>query len=108
MKDAFFRGAIAKECGNHSSLAFTLASQRVTKRDGNGGAHDGRSAEDVLIHADQVHGPALSAGAPGVLAVELGDHGVEVAALGQICGVPPVARRDYIIGAQHNSADGAS
>src|SRR5919108_5415000 len=54
-----------------------------------------------------MHGPALAAGAAGGLAVQLGEHGAQAAALRQVERVPAVGAEDDVLRPQRGAdADG--
>ena len=66
---AFLGRPVAKERDDNAALSFTLHGKRVTQSDRYGGAHHGRGSQDVMIHVDEMHRAALTAGAAGVLSV---------------------------------------
>ena len=58
----------------------------------------------MLIHVNQVHRAALAPITAGDLAVELGDHRLEVAALGEISRMATIRAGDYVV-RSHRVAD---
>ena len=61
------------------------------------------AAHGALGHIGQVHGTALAASAAGCLAVDLGDHGVEITSLCQIVRMGAMPADSEICGSQHRT-----
>ena len=99
-ENAFLGCAVAEE-GDGDLLGLAAAKgQRIAHGERNGRADHGRSADHIVAHVDEMHRAAFAAGNAGRFAVELGHHALEIAALGEIGGVPAIGRRDDIAGLQ--------
>ncbi len=99
-EDPLLRRAVAEEAGNDRLLP--LNTQGIGVADGirNGGADHGRGAHHAGLQADQVHRAALAASAAGRLAVQLRQHRLQPAALGQVESMTAIGAEDHIVGPQ--------
>src|SRR2546421_2213909 len=93
-EDALLRRPVAEEAHDHGVRAAELQGVGVPGGVGDGRADHGGRAQHAGLGVDQVHRPALTAGAAGRAAVQFGDHRVEVAALGEVHGVAAVGAED--------------
>ena len=98
VEHALVHGTVPEEDGHHPGFAPDLEGIGVTHRVGDGGADDRRRPGHALFEIDEMHRAALAARAPGHFPVELGDHRLHVAALGQVDVVSAV-------GAEYRVAD---
>ena len=96
VKHPFLGGTVAEKARGDAALAFAFQREGIARRHRDRGTDDGRHAEHVGVHVDQVHGSGLAGGAAGALAVKLRHHLFEVSALGQIGGVAPVGGRNHV------------
>ena len=97
MDHAFFKAPIAEE--NHRDLGLALKARGPSRAHSQGhcATNNGRGAHEADVQVDQVHGAAAPATATGSPAVELGEHGFEAAAFGQVVAVSPVVAEDLVI-----------
>ena len=84
---ALFGGGLAEKHRRHTVALLLGRGKRHTDGHRKASAHNRRAAEHIHAEINQVHRPALAAGAPGRLAVYLGEHCFEVTALGQVVGM---------------------
>ena len=80
--------------------AAPLEAQRRADRMRNGAGHHGRRAHQADLGCGEVHRARLAARDAARAAVQLGEHGVEPAALGDVEAVRAVGREHQVVGPQ--------
>src|SRR6185295_6210930 len=89
--------AVAEEAHRDLAALAHLGGQRGAGGEARGAAHDRVGAKIARLGIGDVHGPALAAAVPRLLAQQLGEHPAHRGALGQAVAVAAVRAGDVIV-----------
>ena len=108
MEGALVVGAVAEEADHHLAVLLHLGGESSTHGDRNTAGDDAVRAEVTGTHVGNMHGAATALAVARGLAEKLGEHAVDLRALGNAVAVATMGGGDLVIGLQgHADAHGA-
>jgi len=84
VKHAFLDRGVADEGDGYLATAFAFVCEGAADSDWDRTGNDGNARHHALFDVHEVHGPAPAANAASGLAADLGEHTLQIAALGEI------------------------
>src|SRR5262245_59963335 len=89
--------SIAEEDHRERDAVLQHGAERRADADRDRAAHDRHAAEEIDREVDEMHRAAFARGATGSLAVELGEHRAQIAALAAVVGVRTMRTDDVVL-----------